>query len=69
MYKTTPEYVSIHLQNLSDKPPKAGPELVARYRRERRARIRRLAANIYHSLPLRHKEETAETSNQAHPAT
>ena len=68
MLKSTPEYVTVHLQNLSDRQPKAGPELVARHRRERRARMSRVAASFYHGLGFRRKDETSEASNEARPA-
>ena len=52
MLNSTPEYVSAHLADLADKPPKASPELIARYRAERRNKLRRLAAGISRAIPF-----------------
>ena len=52
MLNSTPEYVAAHQQELADKPLKAGPELIARYRAERRLKRRRFAAKVLRVLPF-----------------
>jgi hypothetical protein len=52
MLKSTPEYVSAHVRGLADKPLNAGPELIARYRRERRQKRALFAAAVYRAIPF-----------------
>jgi hypothetical protein len=52
MLKSTPEYVAAHRRDLADRPPKAGPELIARYRRERRQKRALLVSAIYRAIPF-----------------
>ena len=56
MLNSTPEYVAAHLSDLADKPPKASPEAIARFREQRRRRrsqgIGRLVAAISRAIPF-----------------
>lgn len=64
MLNSTPEYVSAHLNDLADKPPKASPELIARYRADRRNRLRRLAAGISRATPFVRRNAGGEVATQ-----
>jgi hypothetical protein len=54
MLTSTPEYNTVHQQDLTalaNQP--AAAEAIAKRRRDRRARIRRVAATVYNAIPLR----------------
>ena len=69
MLKSTPEYVAAHLRDLADKPPKPGPELIARYHRERRQKLNRLAATVYRAVPFVNRaDETRAAPKEPKPA-
>ena len=65
MLKSTPEYVAAHRSDLADKPPKAGPELIARYRRERRHKRALLVGAIYRAIPFINKPSRTEAIQTA----
>ena len=57
MMMITPEHVQAHISNLTSSPGSAENaihrfEVVARLRRERRARLSRFATSVYRSLPF-----------------
>jgi len=59
MSTSTPEYFAAHARDLADKPPKPGPELIARFRRERRERRARLVAVVYRVIPFVGRDDEA----------
>ena len=70
MLNSTPESVAAHLRDLADKPPKAGPELMARCRHERRLRLRRVAVSVLRVLPfVRLRTDGEVTPIEPGPAT
>ena len=70
MLNSTPEYVAAHQRDLADKPLKAAPELIARYREERRLKRRRLAASALRALPFVRREPGGEVAAaEPEPAT
>ena len=70
MLYSTPEFVAAHLQDLADKPPKAGPEAIARYRRERRQRRLRSVVAIVGAIPLlKRAGEARVASGESKPVT
>jgi hypothetical protein len=74
MMMITPEYVQAHISNLtssaaSGEIARHRLEAVARLRRERRARLNRLASSVYRSLPFVNRAVEAELAPTKAPQT
>ncbi len=71
MLKTTPEYMSAHLRDLTATAPTArAAEAMAHRRDERRQRLSRFFATIYRATPFANKaHETEVAPSEPKPAT
>ena len=70
MLRATPEFAAAHQRELADKPPKAGPAAIARYRSERREKRSLFLAAVYRSLPFVDRtRETEAAPSEPKPAT
>ncbi len=71
MLKTTPEYMSAHLRDLTAMAPTPRTaEAMAHRRDERRRRFSRLFATIYRATPFANKARESEVaSSEPKPAT
>ena len=71
MLKTTPEYVSAHLRDLTATAPTArAAEAMTRRRDERRRRLSRFVATIYRATPFANKARDTEVApSEPKPAT
>ncbi len=71
MLKTTPEYMSAHLRDLTATAPTArATEAMAQRRDERRKKLSQFAATIYQATPLANKaRETDVAPSEPKPAT
>ena len=71
MLKTTPEYMSAHLRDLTAMAPTARTaEAMAHRRDERRLRLSRLFATIYRATPFANKARESEVApSEPKPAT
>ncbi len=71
MLKTTPEYMSAHLRDLTATAPTArAAEAMAHRRDERRQRLSRFFATIYRATPFASKaHETEVAPGEPKPAT
>ena len=74
MSMITPEYVQAHISNLASRDASGEIarhrfEAVARLRRERRARLSRLASSVYRSLPFVNRAVEAEPAPTKAPQT
>jgi hypothetical protein len=71
MLKTTPEYVSAHLRDLTATAPTArAAEAMAHRRDERRQRLSRFFATINRATPFANKAREAEVApSEPKPAT
>jgi len=70
LLNTTPESVAAHLRELADMAPQAGAaEAIARRRSERRKKLSRFAATIYHAIPfVKRAGETELAPTEPKPA-
>ena len=71
MLKTTPEYVSAHLRDLTATAPTArAAEAMAHRRDERHRKLSRFIATIYRATPFANKAREAEVApGEPKPAT
>ena len=65
MLNGTPEYNTVHQQNLTALANQPGAAAaIARRRRHRRAEIRRVAARAYHAIVLRAAKKTQKLRSE-----
>ena len=74
MLRSTPEYVQVHISNLTSSAASGEIarhrfEAVARLRRERRARLSRFAASVCRSLPFVNRRTEVEAVPAEVPTT